>query len=284
METTPEIRPMGIGELLDRGFRIWRKHLATMFALALLPNALGYALNKILHAAFLPAPTLRPGDKHAIILFLLAIPVVLLAIIAHSWSTPALAHAAREGYLGRSAGFGDAARAGGRDYFRFLVTTFVLAILMAAGFLFCVAPGLYVLFTSLLVTPVVCFEGLGGFAAYRRSREVLGRTLGKPWWHIDRPLNKAGAVLLIVWMIQFVVSSMASIPTAVVMMVWILARKGAPHEIPQWVLVPAESVQIVVQSLVIPMQVIATVLLYMDQLHRTEGTDLLARLEAAPEA
>ena len=52
-------------------------------------------------------------------------------------------------------------------------------VLLTIAFILLVIPGIYLLVCWTLALPVLMFEGIGGYGALRRSRELIGGTGGR---------------------------------------------------------------------------------------------------------
>lgn len=163
-----EIRELSFGEILDRGFRLVRDHVALLVA----PAAVIYVPTSLVLNMLAPETAAEPEDLIPVaasfgvlfVLSLLAVPVL--------WA--AITHAIGESYLGRPVTIAEALRAG-VDMLLPLIGTWILAYLaILGGFLLFIIPGIYLTLAFMLVMQVMVLERRFGLRALGRSRELMG--------------------------------------------------------------------------------------------------------------
>jgi hypothetical protein len=103
---TAELRPLSLGELLDRTFTLYRSHFWVFVGIMAIPASFGIPVNYLLLSfqgdmLFAGRPTLAPAP--GLILGFLAgfFAFATLLILVHSIALAAVTHAVSEGYLGR---------------------------------------------------------------------------------------------------------------------------------------------------------------------------------------
>ena len=147
---TLDLRPLSLGEILDRTFTLYRSHFLLFFGIAVIPQLFVLALQLtqlFLGAAPVPPgtrgapPVVRPGLTGAsIVVGLLTLVIVLLAYLLWQGATVS---AVAELYLGRTPAIGESFRKVRRD----LGTLFGVAILnflvVLVGFILLIIPGVY---------------------------------------------------------------------------------------------------------------------------------------------
>jgi len=140
---TYELRPMAVGEILDAGFGILRRHFGVVLSLAVIALAVPTALS--LYVEFSGGVVARPG------LWVLG---QLLSGAGYLVVTGATIHVVSEEYLGRAAVLGDALAFAGAKVWRILVSGFASAMVIGLS----VVPAAMALG---LVAPVASSGGRG---------------------------------------------------------------------------------------------------------------------------
>ncbi|MCP3143362.1 hypothetical protein LXT23_39200 [Pyxidicoccus sp. QH1ED-7-1] len=133
----------------------------------------------------------------------------------------------------------------------------------------------------LLLPPVLAMEDLGAWDTFKRSGELLSGRVGPGF--LGRVLVRAMILYTVVSFILISVQLVSGIPSWAVM-----APYGSPFDAgtmartPQFLLVPAELVQVVAQSCFTPLYFVFCSLFYLDMRVRREALDLERRLEGTP--
>src|ERR1039457_6561570 len=101
-----ELRPLSLGELLDRTFTLYRSHFWVFVGIMAIPASFGIPVNYLVLAfqgstlfSRQPSPTPSPGMVLGILFGVFAYLGVFLLV--HSTAVAAVTHAASEAYLGR---------------------------------------------------------------------------------------------------------------------------------------------------------------------------------------
>lgn len=281
------LEPMGIGDILDRTFRLYRDNFLNFIGIACIPQLAVLALLLVAAPlAFLP----KAGRLTPAVIVPLAISAVafFFAIIALSFlSMAAIARSVSERYLGRApmvleaykhvlrralsllwayilwgllfiglivvlavgGGIvgGGLAAAGGRGLAVLAVVPFVIVGFVA---------GIIMAVRFLFITQVVILEQVGGVAALRRS------------WRLTRKNFWRAVVIILLWVVLWGIGSLIfNYPIAILGTV--IGGQGSP-------LAAAGSAVggQLAQILVSPFYMIAFTLLYYDSRIRKEGFDL----------
>ena len=304
------IRPLGLGEVIDRAVALTRRHFRPLFLAMLVIEAPALALARVQQArtgellAVLSdparaAPALGPlgasfAELLAVLLVLqLAATAAAAAIVAPSLDprgVPAppvprrvlavvtsaavqLAALVAAPALGGLPGLVLAARAEAP------ATRIVGLAAMVAGSL-----GLFLvaLLRLVLVPAVAAVEGRGGVsAALRSSRLMTPRRRGRP---VDRPGLRASLVLLATFLLALAVNGIAGVPRAVAARV---AGTAGPLDLlggalPLGVEIPVSLFEAAATAALQPFSLVAVAVLYFDRRARTEALDAeiwAARLE-----
>jgi hypothetical protein len=126
---------------------------------------------------------------------------------------------------------------------------------------------------TLLVPAVAAIEGRPHYAAVRRSAALMGSTPGLPF--VERPAVRASLVLLATSVIAIAVNLIVGIPRG------IAARFTGgsillPTAMPLWAEIPLGLFEAVASAALQPFSLVAVAVLYFDRRARREGLDLEA--------
>ena len=295
------LRPLSLGEILDRSFAVYRAKFWLFAGIAVLSatvQLLGNATLLVIYKGYIPNPAAQQksfrlylagqqiGSWGALLLFFLATAVTQAATV---W-------ALSEVYLGRGTTIGDSLRAVIGRWLRFvgialwqvwsmmwlpvvlMVPAIILLALSAGRFgvagAFTAAALLVLALTGGLAFGVIAFlrnslavqaavvEGLKVRPAMRRSKVLAAGAKGRIF-----------IVYLITWCL-YLVAGVVEMPLAMVVGLGVL--KGERHVLLQVVLL---FVNFVAHSVVTPVLMVGLSLVYFDQRVRQDGLDLLLMLE-----
>lgn len=205
-----KIKPMTLGELLDTSIKVFLNNflLFTMIAgvwiLGFIPIAafgIGWAF-------------LGPGEMDPAAMQVMATsPIFLVGIFLgiglilflQYLSTAALTHAISEKYLGRKATWLESYKSALSRFFPLLGTLFLSSIVLFAGYLLFIIPGILLTLAFSIVAPIVLLEKRSGIDALQRARQLMKGNKGK-----------AFLVFLIVGIAQQMAGTLGAIPIPVV--------------------------------------------------------------------
>ena len=259
--TMPGLRPLGFGEILDVGIKLYLRHWRPLMLCVVglvLPAQILSVLALLSVAPDLLDPTttstIEPGEEDS---FIAAQSVAaLLQALVYVIATAACFKAVSDAYLGaepsarRSLGFAVGALP------RLLLLALLAMLGLIVAFLLLVIPGIWLSVAWSLAVPALLFEKVSPWKALGRSRRLVkGR-----WWPIFGVLV-VGVVL---------VSFLAGIVQAIVQVVPALLADGN-----QVVLAVSTVVAGTLGSvLTTPFTAAIVALVYFDQRVRKEGFDL----------
>jgi hypothetical protein len=183
---TLDLRPLSLGELLDRTFFLYRRHFLLFVGIAAIPYSFFFVVN--LATALLPALSRSAASGHvqpagmaaaAIGGGLFAVLAVIAGGIAFLFSVGATVFAVSEIYTGRQTSIRESlARVRGKTGTIFGVF-FLSGLIMIAGFIALVIPGIYLMCRICVATPAALLEDIGPSDSIRRSfdltRDFAGR-------------------------------------------------------------------------------------------------------------
>ncbi|HEX8393015.1 MAG TPA: hypothetical protein VF665_11705 [Longimicrobium sp.] len=242
--TAAALRPLSVGEILDRAFALYRGHFAPFLATAL-------AFYAPLGALQFAAATGAADGMMALVA-----PFAWLGCTALLLG--ALTTQAGRAYMGAPATTGEAVGAAFRRIVA-LVVVFVLTVVGIFLGLFGLLIGAALVWVLLFAAvPVVALEGKGPFTALRRSTELAEGD----WMRIFGVL--------------FVALVIAALPEMALQAVVGMAGEGMDAR----AVASAQALSTVLEAITYPFSVAATVILYYDRRVRAEGLDLQL-LEAA---
>jgi hypothetical protein len=296
------IHPMGIGEILDRSFRLLRQHFLLFFFILLIPQGAFFLFNKTTKI-FLGGEAqqnMTAGMSMGLgISFILAVMVML---ILQFWAQGALIHAVSETYLGHETSLATSYGAMRSRLGRLLGTMFLVGFLIgllpallgmgvaiavpmlaAMGFggpptaiisIILVFTGIiwffHLLLNWLLVDKVVVLEGKAWRSALRRSKELMNTRTEQGFW--KRPKNKAGLILLLGFLIGVGIRLLFQVPG-------MLTHMFVPISLAGLTLTMQQVLNVIATSLAAAFTAIAMILFYYDIRLRSEGFDLKAMAE-----
>lgn len=290
-----QVQPMGVGEILDRSFRLLRQYFWLFFIIIFIPQAVFFVVNFGLQ--FLISGDMRQdfslsmGAGFGISAFL----AVLIFLVLQFWAQGALIHAVSETYLGHSTSI-KASYGAMRSRLGRLIGTMILWSILVFGIpaLFGIAAAVAVpslammglggvtagiiavvvvilavwIFTTLflnwlLADKVVVLEENGWMRALRRSKELMkGRTEPGFWKSIK---TKASLIILVGFLIGLGIHLLFQLPGV---LLGIVFPGGLVVTTVQGVL------NMVAVSLATAYTAIAMILFYYDIRVRKEGFDL----------
>jgi hypothetical protein len=257
----PELRPMGVGDILDATFRLYRQRFVAFLLIALVV----YVPYGLLASVLQPFPTApqpvaaQRGAAHdaraphaefaqvsAVTFVPWIIMVFLFAVILLPLCSAALVQNISASYLGEDLSAGQSYARAAPRLFGLVGTQMLAGLAMMVGFVLCVVPGIYLSLWFLVVVPVVILEGRYGTTALRRSYELMKGNINKGFL--------LGLVLLILgFLVNIVLQRVAPL---------------LPHP------VLGIFLTIICQALILPIQTAPWTLLYYDLRIRKEAFDL----------
>jgi magnesium-transporting ATPase (P-type) len=178
-----ELRPMGVGDILDTTFRLYRQRFLT-FLLIALAVYLPYAILVSLLESATPAVVVQAGPAaqpqfSAQAFGLRMVAMGLFWIILIPLSTAALIQNISASYLGERLSAGDSYARAMPRLLPMLGTQILVTLAVAIGFCLFVVPGIIFSLWFFVAIPVVILETKGGFRAMGRSRQLMKGNLDK---------------------------------------------------------------------------------------------------------
>lgn len=267
------LQPMGIGDILDETLSLYRENFLLVLgtiAVIEVPLQIIIVIFSLSLANVAPAapqtgasttattPNISTGTAIGLSVFGLAL--ALITIVAFTVMTGALAIVISRRYLGRATTVGEAyraafSRAGALILAGIWVAIRIVLLLLACFVLVGIPFLIYFGVAWALVSQVIVLEGVDGFAASRRSRELMRGF----WW-------KTLGVLIVTGLLVAILSQ--AVPTVIGGAV----ESAVPSEVGRAIV--NGIIALLIGLLLQPVQFIATTLLFYDLKMRKESFDL----------
>lgn len=246
-----ELRPLSLGEILDRTFTMYRRHFLFFVTLAGIFQIPSLAFS-LLEAQNAGAASLSFGR----ILFTLA--GYCVAIVCYVLASGGAVLAISEFYLGHTVTISDAVRRILHRFWSLMGAAFLVYMAFIGGLLLLIVPGFYVACRLLVTGSAVVVDKKGAVAAFSRSWELTQGFAGR-----------AFLIVALYFAIAIAISSVSTIP----LLILIAQAAGDPERLRTLL-----SIQAVIGSvaniLISPILYIGSAIFYYDLRVRKEAFDL----------
>lgn len=256
------LRPLGVGELLDAAFKIYRGRFKTLILAVAVPVIPVIVLSTILTISAQPRPSTDPttglatvdgGDLGLTLAAALIGAVALL--IATSVATAACFRSISGAYVGDDPTWQESLRFGFSRIWSVLGLTLLSGLASVAGLLLCCIGVIVPMAWFAVAMPALLLEGIGAGDAMGRSKRL-----------VDGMFWRVLGIVLLGTILATVFQSMLSAPLVAILFA----------DVDQWVEQLANGVvQIFTTTLVTPFTAALTTALYVDLRVRKEGFDLM---------
>lgn len=179
-----QIKELGLGGILDQAITLVKNHFALLMGIVLVlffPFTL--ALNFFITSSMQGMQALQAGAAGGIDMaaqqkaasgMLIMFPLLFLyQLVIVPLTNAAIIHAVASEYLERPVTVGQSISRAFRVLLPLLGTTILFGLIVYAGLLLCIIPGVIWLFQNILYGHVVVIEGLSGMPALRRSKQLM---------------------------------------------------------------------------------------------------------------
>jgi len=194
----PQLRPLGIGEILDVGIKIYTRNALTLFKIVVFVVLPAQILVNIAEVSALPSdatisnggaggvgpfggPITTEGsltDHQVTVLLVGFISAFLIQFIAARFAQAGCFRAVADAYLGEEVSWRSSLRFALRRLPAIVWLSILSGIFVFLGTLLFVIPGIYLYVAFTVAVPVLLVEGAGSWHALGRSRRLVkGR-----WW------------------------------------------------------------------------------------------------------
>jgi hypothetical protein len=251
VSSIPVLRPLGVGEILDAAFAVYRRHSFPLWKLVAVVVALPAALDGVVGVADRQVRDSGGSDSG---LVLLQLVVLVVSVIASFLATAAAYRLVADAYLGRPVDPGASLRFGLKRLGAVIWVSILAGLGIFVGLLLLVVPGVYLAVAWSVAIPVLLGENLRGSAALGRSRALVR---GRFW--------PCAGVLFLSFLLAGIV--------ALVIEFVVLGITGSSDN--DTVIFFTQGVSsLISNTLVLPFQVAVTTVLYIDLRVRKEGFDV----------
>jgi len=281
MTAVSSLKPLSMGQLLDRAIRLYRNNFLLFIGIVTLTQIPASAF-----AVLLVIVTTNPafietfsGELFPLMAGLVAFVVGIVSALITQIGTAALTRAIADIYLGETIGILEAYRKIGNSWLTLIGATILSGIMMAALFIFFFIPcigwaaaipgfGLIMFFTLAvipLIAPVIVLEGKGAASAISRAWNLARQRF---WWVF-------GFVIILTIFAQLVVTGPVALSQIALLSILNTTNQTL-------IAVLQQLVSFLLSIIYLPIQLTCITLLYFDTRVRLEGFDL-ALLAASSE-
>ena len=213
----PALRPLGVGEILDVGIKIYWRHAVTLFKIVVFVVLPAQIVVNVIEVSAAPAgtqvftgggvfgPTFGTSDNTTlsnsdVTTFVVGIGVgLLINALAGKLAQGACFRAVADAYLGDPISSRSSLRYALRRMPALVGVSILGTLLASLGLIFCIVPGVYLWVAFFVAVPALLVEGVGPIKALGRSRRLVkGR-----WWPMC-------GVALVGYFLVFLVSGVVS--------------------------------------------------------------------------
>lgn len=255
--TPLDLRPLSLGEILDRTFSLYRRYFLLFIGIAGLPQIVVFAFTVVQVTLQQNSPR-QFGISGSLGNVVLSLCVFAVAVLAYLYSQGGTVLAVSDLYLGRQVTIAEALSRV-RTHLGFLFGVIVLnGLAVVVGLILLVVPGVYVACRLLTCVPVALIEEKGPMESLKRSWELTKGFAGRSF-----------VIILLYLIIAILASLLVLAPLGFGMQA--AAKSGGSLWI--W-LVLTQAAQRMVNILVQPILLISTAILYYDLRVRKEAFDI----------
>jgi len=257
-----DLRPMTLGELLDRTFTLYRENFLLFAGIAALPQLLLLLFNfAVLLFTRTGLEQVRSAASAGLIggAILGGLLAVALTLFAFAIAQAATIWAVSEFYLGRETSIRDAYANSKGQMWMVIAITIMVGLASGIGLLLLIVPGLILACRLAVSVPVAIVEKESPVASMERS---MALTRGYFW--------QIFALLLLVGVLSYVVTLLLQIPV----MVSTVTAAMAKHEVSLGMTIYSHLAEFVSSVLVGPIGTISVSLMYYNLRVQKEGFDI----------
>jgi hypothetical protein len=266
-----DLRPLSLGELLDRTFFLYRRHFLLFIGIAAIPQSLVFIMN--LATTLLPVLTRAVASGRmpssglaaaAIGGGVFALVAVFVGLVAFLFSVGATVFAVSEIYTGRQTSIRESLRRVRGNAGTIFGVLFLSGLIMIAGFIALIIPGIYLMCRICVATPAALLEDIGPSDSIRRSFDLTRDFAGRAFMIYLLYFAMAWGVIA-VFQFPFIILIAINAKQAQLLILWtVLMQVG----------------NFIGSVLVAPVSTIGFALFYYDLRVRKEAFDLQMMMQA----
>lgn len=260
------LRPLTIGEILDRTFTLYRRHFLLFIGITAVPQILVLAI-QLGRLLFFGAPGSNGSPQAPGVAVLVTLVVGLIAYIAMLFSQAATILAVSDLYLSRFVSISDCLRRAWGEILTVFGVGLLNGLAILAGFIALVIPGVYIGCRLCVSVPSALIEQRG-------PRDAISRS-----WNLTKDhAARAFVLLLLYFAIAMAGGLLIGIPFGVATVVY----RNNPAAL-QTSMALNQVASAVINTLVVPILLIATSVFYFDLRVRKEAFDLQFMMDPTSE-
>jgi hypothetical protein len=272
-----DLRPMTLGEVLDRTFSLYKKHFWLFVGIMSFPPLAALMIQIVMVLAGISAVgatsthSMTPGEAggFAAGVFGSAMLIVVVSFVMYGAAEAATVFAVSDLYLGRSTSIRGAYGSVRYRLLGALGTIFLTGLIVGVGFILLIVPGIILLARTSLAVPVAMLEDQYAGSAVNRSMEL---TKGFAWSMLG--------IFALTWIIHILAAAVLQYP-----FVFLTLMSIKSHSTPLLFVILQDIATFVTSALVGPILTIALSLMYYNLRVRKEAFDLqhlMTSLGSAP--
>lgn len=263
-----DLRPLSLGEILDRTFALYRRNFVLFIGISAIPQVVVLALG-LAQTAMQGASPQFPRDFGLILAFYaIYIPV---ALVAYMFSQGGAILAVSDLYLGRSTTISESLRRVWDEFGSLLGVILLNGIVIVAGFILLIVPGIYMMCRLLIAVPAALIEKRGPGDSLSRSFHLTKDNAGR-----------AFLILLLYFALAYAALLLLGLPFSIPLAISI-ARGGADSGMARVWLALSQVASSAAGILVQPVLLIAISIYYYDLRVRKEAFDLQFMMDPNPQ-
>lgn len=257
--TSSDLRPLSLGEILDRTFSLYRQHFVLFVGIAALPQLLNLALS----LAQVWTGRVSGGHKQVGVAVAAAgiiggLVGVIVYLIVYLFAQGGTVYAVSEIYLGRPATIGASLRRMRGQVGNLFGVTLLNGLVIGIATILLIVPGIYMACRLITCVPAALLEDLGPRDSLERSYRLTEDSAGRSF-----------VIYLLYFFLLYAAALLFVLPFTVA------ARLTAKDPGSVWVwLVLGQVGNFLATTLVTPILTIATAVFYYDLRVRKEAFDL----------
>ena len=259
-----QVRPLSLGEILDRTFQFYRKEFVLFVGISAIPQAVALVLRVGLKGLQ------RSNSTGMALTAIVGVFVVLIAsLLATAFSQAATSVAVSEMYLGRKTSIGQAF-----ESIRGRIGTMAgilvgLGVFYFIGFILLIIPGIYMMLIWALAIPAAAIEDLGFAECRDRSKTLTEGAKGR---------------IFVIYVLVVTITYGVLIGMGMILGAVGITTLGRGFQLSFVYQVAEEVITFIGTTLVGPLGMIAFTIAYYDQRVRKEGFDIQYMMQASQQA
>jgi hypothetical protein len=263
-----DLRPLSLGEILDRTFSLYRRHFLLFMGITGIPQVLVLALNLSQTALQFTIPGAQRDLSLTLAFLALYIPIV---VVAYLFSQGGAIIAVSDLYLGRPITIMESLRRVWEELGSLLGVIILNGLALLGGFILLIIPGIYLACRLLVCVPAALIEKRGPRDSLSRSFNLTRGSAGR-----------AFVILLLYVALVYGAILLLALPFSILL--GVSAATGGANSSTARVLIALTQVGSSAASiLVTPVLLIATSVFYFDLRVRKEAFDLQFMMDPNPQ-